>query len=64
MVRSPDGDTTFFEITTGLLQGVTLALFLFMVCLDYILKTYIDNSALNTDLKKIQMISIFTYNIH
>ena len=41
MVRSPDGDTTFFGITTGFLQGDTLAPFLFIVCLDYILKTSI-----------------------
>ena len=25
MVRYPDGDTAFFEITTGVLQGDTLA---------------------------------------
>ena len=47
MVRSQDGDTTFFEITTGVLQGDTLAPFLFIVSLDYILKTDIDN---NTEL--------------
>ena len=34
MVRSPDGDTAFFEITTGVLQGDTLAPFLFILCLD------------------------------
>ena len=38
MVRSPDGDTPFFEITTGVLQCDTLAPFLFIICLDYILK--------------------------
>ena len=38
MVRSPDGDTSFLEITTGVLQVDTLAHFLFIVCLDYILK--------------------------
>ena len=32
MVRSPDGDTPFFEITTGVLQGDTLAPFLFIIC--------------------------------
>ena len=42
MVRSPDGDTPFFEITTGLLQGDTLAPFLFIICLDYILKNSLD----------------------
>ena len=44
MVRSPDGDTRYFEITTGVLQGDTLAPFLFIICLDYILKTSLDNN--------------------
>ena len=44
MVRSPDGDTPYFEITTGVLQGDTLALFLFIICIDYILKTSLDNN--------------------
>ena len=44
MVRSPDGDTPYFEITTGVLQGDTLAPFLFIICLDYILKTSLDNN--------------------
>ena len=43
MVRSPDGDTPFFEITTRVLQGDTLAPFIFIICLDYILKTSLDN---------------------
>ena len=37
MVRSPDGDTNFFDITAGVLQADTLALFLFIICLDYVL---------------------------
>ena len=44
MVRSHDGDTTFFEIITGVLQGDTLAHFLFIICLYYILKTDIVKS--------------------
>ena len=36
MVCSPDGDTPYFGITTGVLQGDTLAPFLFIICLDYI----------------------------
>ena len=32
MVRSPDGDTQFFEITTGILQGDMIAPFLFIIC--------------------------------
>ena len=43
MVRSSNGDTHFFEITTGVLQGDTLAPFLFIICLDYILKTSLEN---------------------
>ena len=38
MVRSPDGDTPFFKITTGVLQGDTIAPFLFIICLDYVLR--------------------------
>ena len=44
MVRSPDGYTPYFEITTGVLQGDTLAPFLFIICFDYILKTSLDNN--------------------
>ena len=43
MVRSPDGDTPFFEITTGVLQGDKLAPFIFIICLDYILKKSLEN---------------------
>lgn len=42
MVRSPDGDTDFFEITAGVLQGDTLAPYLFIICLDYVLRTSVD----------------------
>ena len=31
MVRSPDGNSNFFDIVTGVLQGDTLALFLFII---------------------------------
>ena len=37
MVRSPYGDTSLFKITTGVLQYDTLAPFLFIICLDYVL---------------------------
>ena len=37
MLRSPDGDKPFFKITTGVLQGDTIAPFLFIICLDYVL---------------------------
>ena len=41
-VRSPDGDTEYFDIVTGVLQGDTLAPYLFIICLDYVLRTSID----------------------
>ena len=41
-VGSPDGDTVYFDIEAGLLLGDTLAPFLFIICLDYALRTSID----------------------
>ena len=41
-VRSPDVDTDYFDIVAGLLQEDTLAPFLFIICLDYVLRTSID----------------------
>ena len=41
-VRSPDGDTDYFNIVEGVLQGDTLAPYLFIICLDYVLRTSID----------------------
>ena len=35
-VQSPDGDTEYFDIVAGVLQGDTLALYLFIICLDYV----------------------------
>ena len=37
-----DGDTDYFDIVAGVLQGDTLAPNLFIICLDYVLKTSID----------------------
>ena len=42
MVCSLDEDTDFFEIVTGVLQGDTLYPYLLILCLDYILQTFID----------------------
>lgn len=42
MVRSPDGDTDFFDVTAGVLQGDTLAPYLFIICLDYVLRISVD----------------------
>ena len=41
-VCSPDGDTEYFDIVAGVLQGDTLAPYLFIICLDYVLRTSID----------------------
>ena len=41
-VQSPDGDTEYFDIVAGVLQGDTLAPYLFIICLDYVLRTSID----------------------
>ena len=37
-VISPDGETEMFDITTGVLQGDTLAPFLFIIVLDYAMR--------------------------
>ena len=42
LVRSTDGDTEYFDIVAGVQQGDTLAPYLFIICLDYVLWTSID----------------------
>ena len=41
-VRLPDEDTEYFDIVPGVLQGDTLTPYLFIICLDYVLRTSID----------------------
>ena len=41
-VRSPDGDTDYFDIIAEVLQRDTLTHYLFIICLDYVLRTSID----------------------
>ena len=41
-VHSSDGDTDNLDIVAGVLQGDTLAPYLFIICLDYVLRTSID----------------------
>ena len=41
-MRSPDGDTEYFDIVAGVLQGDTLTTYIFIICLDYVLRTSID----------------------
>ena len=39
---TPDGKTDFFEIQTGVLQGDTLAPYIFSIVLDYAMRRVID----------------------
>ena len=51
-VRSPDGDTEYFDIVAGVLQGDTLSPYLFIICLDYVLVdkfTYLGRSIASTE---------------
>ena len=41
-MRSPDRDTDYFGIVAGVLQGDTLTPYLFIICLDNVLRTSID----------------------
>ena len=41
-VCTSDGDTDYFAIVAGILQGDTLPPFLFINCLDYLLQISID----------------------
>ena len=52
-VLSPDGDTEYFDIVAGILQGDMLAPYLCIICLDYMLRTSIDKIRENgSELKK------------
>ena len=58
-VHSPDGDTEYFDIVAGVLQGDMLDPYLFIICLDYVLKTSIDKNQgkrLRADKKKKQKV--------
>ena len=41
-VSSLDGETDYFNIAASVLQGDVLAPYLFIICLDYVLRTSID----------------------
>ena len=51
-VRSPDGDTEFFGIIARVLQGDTLAPYLFIIVLDYVLRKLDQNKSLGFTLSK------------
>ena len=53
-VLTPDGDTEFFEILAGVLQGDTLAPFLFIVALDYVLRDATRESTIGLTLTERQ----------
>ena len=42
-ILSPDGETSPFSIVAGILQGDTLAPFLFITVVDYVLRMSVDN---------------------
>ena len=46
-VRSPDGDTDYLDIVASVLQGDTLVPYLFIICLEYVLRTSIDENKEN-----------------
>ena len=41
-VMFPDGEADFFDILAGVLQGDTLAPYLFVIVIDYIMRTATD----------------------
>ena len=41
-VPSSDGNTDYFDIVAGLLHGNTVVPYLFIICLDYVLRPSID----------------------
>ena len=41
-VCSQDGDTDYFDIVAGVLQGNTLVSYLLIICQDYVLRMSID----------------------
>ena len=51
-VHSLDGDTDYFDIVAGVLQGDILAPYLFIISVDYMLRTSIDKMKENDFLLK------------
>ena len=50
-VLSPDGETEFIETLTGVLQGDTLAPYIFTLMIDYAMRQAIGNDALDLGFK-------------
>ena len=40
--HTPDGDIDYFDIVAGVQQGDTSTPYLFIICLDYVIRTSID----------------------
>ena len=59
-VRPPDGDTEYSDIVAGVLQGDTLAPYLFIIGLDYVFRKLIDKIRENGfELTKKQKVYIY-----
>ena len=41
-IRLPNGDTDFFDIVTRVLPGDELLQYLFIICLDFVLRKSLD----------------------
>ena len=50
-VLLPDGETEFFEVLAGVLQGDTLAPYIFAIMIDYAMRPTTDNDALELEFK-------------
>jgi hypothetical protein len=53
-VSTPDGDTEAFSVNTGVLQGDTLAPFLFIITMDYVLRQAMQQQHLGVELRRRQ----------
>ena len=56
--KTSDEDTDFFDIVAGVLQGDILVLYLFIIRLDYVLRTSIDLMKKMVLLEKKKMLTI------
>ena len=63
MVRSPDGDTPFFDITIGLLHGDKLAQFIYIICLNILNKLVDSNLYPGFTLPKVKAIDALMYTL-
>ena len=57
-VKSEDGTSDFFEIKTGVLQGDTLAPFLFIIMIDYVMRTALEKLRVDSIVVGITLVSM------